>query len=83
MRPSQFRLLVSAPRAVAPYQSTKPKDAPRYLTDEMGRRVIARLNESLLIQAAQQSWPLQPAHRWRYRLKNYLGYITADRGRFD
>lgn len=34
----------------------RPKDAPRYLTDEMGRRVIARLNESLLIQAAQQSY---------------------------
>ena len=34
----------------------RPKEAPRYLTDEMGRRVIARLNESLLIQAAQQSY---------------------------
>ena len=34
----------------------QPKEAPRYLTDEMGRRVIARLNESLLIQAAQQSY---------------------------
>ena len=34
----------------------RPNEAPRFLTDEMGGRVIARLNESLLIQAAQQSY---------------------------
>jgi Ca-activated chloride channel family protein len=34
----------------------RPNEAPRFLTDEMGRRVLARLNESLLIQAAQQSY---------------------------
>ena len=34
----------------------RPNEAPRFLTDEMGGRVIARLNESLLIQAAQQRY---------------------------
>lgn len=34
----------------------RPNEAPRYLTDESGRQIIARLDESRLIQAAQQSY---------------------------
>lgn len=35
---------------------SRPDEAPRYLTDESGRQIIARLDESRLIQAAQQSY---------------------------
>jgi Ca-activated chloride channel family protein len=34
----------------------RTNEAPRYLTDESGRQIIARLDESRLIQAAQQSY---------------------------
>lgn len=34
----------------------RPNEAPRYLSDESGRQIIARLDASRLIQAAQQSY---------------------------
>jgi Ca-activated chloride channel family protein len=42
--------------AGAPIPINRRNEGPRYLTDELGNRVQARLDESLLIQAAQQSY---------------------------
>ena len=42
--------------AGAPIPINRRNEGARYLTDELGNRVQARLDESLLIQAAQQSY---------------------------
>lgn len=39
-----------------PIPINRPGDPTRYLTDDLGSRILPRLNEPLLIQAAQQSY---------------------------